>query len=312
MLTTARIHPPWSLSDLFDDGQWCPICHGRAFTHTEGAGLDCDQCGASFELRYTAGDPGVVIDCWGNAKGKYAALAAGIHGPLYYFWQVVKECEEGLDDRQRWCSNSGTYGTRYRASDPLLFAEVYHFDHYETAKQLARAKWHKTPTAKKLSAELQAATPPPSEQPTAVEVHARYALIQHPAEQRAAWDTYYEVLRRWQASLWEYERLHVDEEQTALAGRPEGLYFAEQCEQTWPEDGFWLHRCLPKVGEKPHLSHPFYTRRAQTGEPEPLREHLRDCCTALAEAIQRLPTDPIIDGWLKTQRAAQTYLQEAH
>lgn len=313
MLTTTRIHPPWSLTDLFDDGQWCPICHGRAFTHTEGAGLTCDQCAAVFELRQTAGDPGVVIDCWGNPQGKYAATTTGIHGTIYYFWQVVKECEEGLADRKRWCSHSGKYGLSYHADDPLLFAEVYHYESYYTARQMAHDRWRKTPTGKRLSAELAAAKPPPSEQPTEVVVQARYALIQHPAEQRAAWDAYYEVLRRWQASLWEYERLHTDEIEAELRQRkrPEGLYFAEQCEQTWPADGYWLHRCLPKIGEAPQVQHPFYTRKgAPASDPAPLRQHLTAACAALAEASTRLAPDPVVDRWLALQRTAQTYLVE--
>lgn len=312
MLSTTRYHQPWGLADLFDDGQWCPICHGRAFTHCEGAGIECDECGATFALRSTAGDPGVVIDCWGNPQGKYAAIVPGIHGTIYYFWQVVKECEAGLDDRQRWCSHSGTYGHTYRATDPLLFAEVYHFDHYETARQLAHDRWRKTPTGRKLSAELAAAAAPVQDKPIeVVQASARLAMISTADDDRAAWNAYYEVLRRWQSSIWEYERLHIDEIERTLRDHKPGLYFTEQCEKTWPDDSFWLHRCLPKAGEQPRVAHPFYHRRDETGEPPPARAHLASCCAALGEAIGRHPTDHIIDRWMAAKRAAEQYLQES-
>lgn len=326
MLTTTRIHQPWALDVLFDDGQWCPICHNRAFTYLEGSGITCNTCGAAFELRYTAGDPGVVIDCWGDPNGKYAAQAPAAHGTLYYFWQVVKECEAGLDDRQRWCSHSTKYLTDYRADDPLLFAEVFYFEPYETAKQQAHDRWRRTPTGKRLTAELQAARPKPGDQAgqkTQVEVHARYALISHPADEdakaaakaRAAWDAYYEVLRQWQSKLWEYERLHVDDLMTELRSYKTGLYFAEQCEKTWPQDGFWLHRCLPKAGAEPRVRQPLYEGRphagaANGGDAAKLRQHLQTACDALGQACQRLSPDPVVDTWLQVHKAAQTYLVE--
>ena len=106
MLTVKRIHRPWSLDDLFDDQQWCPVCKGNQFTNLEGAGIWCDQCNAEFELRYTAGDPGVVIDCkppdWTYYK---ITRETWTRQDRPHFWQVLKECDDGLDGRDLWCTN---------------------------------------------------------------------------------------------------------------------------------------------------------------------------------------------------------------
>ena len=40
----------------------CPMCGGTEFTTMDFAGAWCDRCGARFETRPTAGDPGVVVD----------------------------------------------------------------------------------------------------------------------------------------------------------------------------------------------------------------------------------------------------------
>lgn len=106
MLVTKRIHRPWSLDQLFDDDQWCPVCKGTKFTEVEGLGIYCDQCQAEFSLRDTTGDPGVVIDCE-PATWTYYPIprAAWTKKERPVFWQVLKPCNDGLDDRQRWCTN---------------------------------------------------------------------------------------------------------------------------------------------------------------------------------------------------------------
>lgn len=41
----------------------CPLCGGTAFSSLDLAGVWCDTCHAQFQVRYTAGDPGFVVDC---------------------------------------------------------------------------------------------------------------------------------------------------------------------------------------------------------------------------------------------------------
>lgn len=42
----------------------CPICQGNSFVSHDHSAVWCDGCNAKFQTRDTAGDPGVVIDCW--------------------------------------------------------------------------------------------------------------------------------------------------------------------------------------------------------------------------------------------------------
>lgn len=52
----------------------CPLCGGTRFISMANSAVWCGQCNAKFSVRYTAGDPGFVVDCtwesywWGGAK----------------------------------------------------------------------------------------------------------------------------------------------------------------------------------------------------------------------------------------------------
>lgn len=41
---------------------YCPVCGGKHFTSLSFASVRCDQCNARFNVRYTGGDPGCVVD----------------------------------------------------------------------------------------------------------------------------------------------------------------------------------------------------------------------------------------------------------
>ncbi len=41
----------------------CPLCGGTAFTTVAFSSVWCNGCNAKFSVRYTAGDPGFVVDC---------------------------------------------------------------------------------------------------------------------------------------------------------------------------------------------------------------------------------------------------------
>ncbi len=116
----AQFYKGWNLQAVFGDGkQWCPVCGSRNFTSYEPAGgLFCDQCGARFACRDTAGDPGLVVDCFpagydehGIFKGRAVKFwidpARGDNRGVA-FWQVLKDCNGGLDDRAQWCASFKT------------------------------------------------------------------------------------------------------------------------------------------------------------------------------------------------------------
>lgn len=51
----------------------CPLCWGTEFTSVDFAQVWCDTCHATFTVRYTSGDPGLVIDCyWQYCIGRNA------------------------------------------------------------------------------------------------------------------------------------------------------------------------------------------------------------------------------------------------
>lgn len=56
----------------------CPMCGGTAFTTMDLASVWCDNCNTRFETRYTAGDPGVVVDAH---LEHYSPLEARIVAP---------------------------------------------------------------------------------------------------------------------------------------------------------------------------------------------------------------------------------------
>ncbi len=90
----------WTEWDLFGDGrQWCPVCGHRHFTWIRPcAGIWCDGCGALFQTRATAGDPGLVVDCIPTSFTR--AHFDVPDGAL--FGQVLKQCFGGLNDRSSW------------------------------------------------------------------------------------------------------------------------------------------------------------------------------------------------------------------
>jgi hypothetical protein len=131
----------WTLQELFSDGQWCPVCGKDKFTALEPfGGVWCDECGATFEIGQLSADPGVAITC------KPENYPQGIHNGrpvLYYidpkyfyenkvvFWQILKDCDGGLDNRNRWCANktdmrvykkNGHLGIKVARFDALLIA----------------------------------------------------------------------------------------------------------------------------------------------------------------------------------------------
>ena len=51
----------------FNPFEWdalkCPVCGKNKFVSLSHSAIYCDYCNARFSVRYTAGDPGCVIDC---------------------------------------------------------------------------------------------------------------------------------------------------------------------------------------------------------------------------------------------------------
>jgi hypothetical protein len=245
MLRTERIHPPWSLDDVFGDGQWCPVCHGTEFVFLEGHGIFCCTCNAEFKLRATAGDPGVVVDCLPIAQdGRFVVtrpVREGHPGDRPYFWQVLKECESGLADRDKWCtdldlSDLGEHRFLhvYR-SDPPMGQEVFWYTTHDLVKQLAYERWLKrTPKGRALRALTERGCP------------------DYDAD-REGYKAFSDEYRRLQSALWAYERRvsPLIEQRLREAGHEPGYYLAGQCERIFADDGFYIHRCIPKPGEKP-------------------------------------------------------------
>jgi len=56
----------------------CPICKGGKFVSHDHSAVWCDGCNAKFQTRDTAGDPGVVVDCWIASDER-----AYVYAPLY-------------------------------------------------------------------------------------------------------------------------------------------------------------------------------------------------------------------------------------
>jgi hypothetical protein len=234
-LMTERFFGKWGLGDIFGEGQWCPVCSGTEFTHIEGHGIVCDGCEAELRLRATAGDAGVVVDCLPRKDGKYIILHPTlIEGQEPQFWQVLKECESGLADRDHWCTNlrlddlgEGRHLYVHQEDAPLG-QELFLYRRYDVARLLARENWRTRTKAGK-------------------------ALAQHTALSPDEFDgDYWEVYRRLRCKCWEYERAHGAriEERLQAAGHEDGYYLHEQCERVL-DDCYVVHRCIPKQGEEP-------------------------------------------------------------
>ena len=57
-----------SLIGGFNPFDWealhCPVCNGNRYYSSNYASVYCSKCSAQFAVRYTAGDPGCVVDCY--------------------------------------------------------------------------------------------------------------------------------------------------------------------------------------------------------------------------------------------------------
>jgi hypothetical protein len=243
MLTTERIHHDWSLEDIFGDGQWCPVCLGKEFTHVEGEGITCDRCGSKFELRMTAGDPGVVVDCLPSQR-KYIIQRSVLFGngedKKPYFYQVLKQCERGLDDRETWITNLdikdlGEYRFMHiRQDDGAMGQEIFYFEAHDVAGRMAFRNWKtRTKAGQEMAARWETKAPNSEEDP---EGH------------KAWWDEY----QRLTSERYKYVRTHKPKIVQRLkdAGYKKGYYLREQCAEVF-DDCMWIHRCIPKDGEEP-------------------------------------------------------------
>ncbi len=131
----------WSLDEVFGPGQWCPVCGGEQFVLVEGRLPICTTCEARFELRDTAGDPGVVIDCWPTPDGKYIIRDWPAGRPVHLY-QVLKECEGGLADRDQWLTVRGHGLERWWRGRPLG-AETCVYRPHDVAWVLAHRDWRR-------------------------------------------------------------------------------------------------------------------------------------------------------------------------
>lgn len=241
MLKTERIHGDWSLEDIFGDGQWCPVCGGEEFTHIEGYGITCDECESEFKLRMTAGDAGVVVDCLPQERGKYIIQRPVLHGKNGpHFYQVLKECEAGLDDRDNWHTNLdladlGEYRflTLYRKDGPVG-KELFRYDAYGVARKLAHQQWQKrTKAGKEYLERKEAPYPNRDEDPQG---YTQY------------WDDHHRLTCEYHK--YEHKRAPVIREKLDRAGHKPGFYLRQQCAVVF-DDCYVIHHCIPKVGEEP-------------------------------------------------------------
>jgi len=262
MLKTDRIHREWSLENIFGDGQWCPFCHGEEFIHVEGDGIYCTECSAEFGVRMTAGDAGVVVDAF-SGESNYTIRHRGfvldnvvMSRGSSACWQVLKECEEGLNDRAHWLTHLNRGDERgflyhTRDADPLG-ERVYFFAVYDVARQLARDRWNEHTKAGKEAARLRAEGVYQYQWPTWINDHQR------------------KYLREWESKYREQiEGYELDE----------GYYFADQCGRVF-DDCFHVHRCLPKPGEEPvagrHEGIGWPDHSAQAKEIEGFKRHVNE------------------------------------
>lgn len=77
----------------------CPTCGGSDFTSLSGSGVWCAQCNTGFSVRYTAGDPGCVVDsstecAWGPI---YLCPQCGAKEPSYAASMTCSSCKCAMD-----------------------------------------------------------------------------------------------------------------------------------------------------------------------------------------------------------------------
>lgn len=226
-LTVSFLYEGWTMHTVFGDGgQWCPVCGSHEFVSIEPAGgLWCAGCRARFSCRSTAGDPGLVVDCHPSGydhKGVF--LNGGVKfwlDPRHFreqivaFWQVLKECEGGLGDRNRWCSSALSGAGGLHLTRPLG-VELFQFDPYRVAEGVLFQQWH----------------------------------AEHAADKPDFTD--WKAYLRWQSDCIQWVQARRPQLERDLAeGRAPGYYTCEQCERVLEGDYYFIRRCLPKVGERP-------------------------------------------------------------
>lgn len=225
MLNVVRFCKAWSLAAIFGDGQWCPVCGGTDFTYYEGDAVYCDRCNAKFALRMTGGDEGVVVDCYPEGDGSPVRVLWPPRQPAQqpYFWQVLKTCEAGLDDRDNWCHNldftvngdpeHDCYVEREKFPQGVG-TEVFYYEPYRIATHRTWQQWQRS-QAGRAAAQL---------------------------------DVY-----EGQQAYFAYERKHRPTYEATLraAAHREGLYTRAQCAEVFPQDGYVIHGCVPLEGAVP-------------------------------------------------------------
>jgi hypothetical protein len=85
---------------------FCPICRGTEFTSIEGTVAVCSTCNTSFLVRYTAGDPGFVVDATCEHTWLDKAIYMLPPTPQIYLSMVFKDSgdprEMDYDDEKEW------------------------------------------------------------------------------------------------------------------------------------------------------------------------------------------------------------------
>lgn len=152
-LKIYKLHNSWTLKQLFSDGQWCPVCGWEGFSaEIPAGGVGCTNCGATFSCRGMA-DPGLVIDCFpkGYVNGR---IDKNDHADIKYllpepdadckfgisFWQVLKDCDGGLDGRSHWCSTIPKRFYVSRSNGGPAGKELFFYNPYELAEFILAAK----------------------------------------------------------------------------------------------------------------------------------------------------------------------------
>lgn len=228
MLRIVQFCKAWSLTDIFGDGQWCPVCGGTTFTCWEGDAVYCNRCNAKFTLRMTCGDEGVVVDCHPDHEDAPVRVLWPPRQPGQqpYFWQVLKTCDGGLADRDRWCHNlaltldgnpenmRGQFDVSHKDAPQGVGVEVFWYEPLRIARHRTWQQWRRS-KAGRAAAQL---------------------------DPCAAQHRYFT-----------YERQHMSKHEATLraAAHREGLYTRAQCAEVFPQDGYVIHGCVPLEGAVP-------------------------------------------------------------
>lgn len=225
MLTITK--QPYTLDELFSDGQWCPICHGTEFEYTLGMDVVCSKCWAEFVVRPTNSDPGVTIACKPH-DGSHRLLlpSTALKDPDLYredaLWlhQVIKPCDDGLESR-RWWTTYWPERKNLSLQDPPRGIEIFCYSKGRASDIIAQERWkQRTKLGREYGKLLEAGADIPNEMYGAAS---------------------------------DYSWRHKDEIKAELPdfADPYVYFLAEQCERIWRNDGYWVHTGRPKPGEQP-------------------------------------------------------------